>query len=264
MPLRFHDPLIVRRTRHEGGMIRHPLLRSLARGVLPAAIRRRVRHGRTPLRVNLGDLRRVTPISPWFGHDRGRPIDRYYIEGFLAEHAPDVRGRVLEVGDDTYTQRFGGAAVTRSDVLHVAAGHPGATIAGDLADGGMLPDEAFDCIILTQTLQLIYDVPAALRALHRSLAPGGVLLATCPGISQIDRGEWGRSWYWSFTTASIERLFDEHFPAGALRVESRGNVLSAIAFLEGLAVHELRPEELDAFDVCYPVSILIRAVKRTP
>lgn len=263
MPLRFHDALIAGRTRHEGGTIRHRLLRAFARRVLPAAIRRRVRHGRLLLRVNLGDLRRVTPISPWFGHDRGQPIDRYYIERFLAEHAGDVRGRVLEVGDDAYTRRFGGAAVTRSDVLHVAPGNPKATIVGDLAEGARMPAEAFDCIILTQTLQLIYDVPAAIRVLHQSLAPGGVLLATCPGISQIDRGEWGRRWYWSFTTASVRRLFDEHFPAGELSVEGRGNVLSAIAFLEGLAVHELRPDELDAFDACYPVSILIRAVKRT-
>ncbi|NIV33023.1 MAG: methyltransferase, partial [Anaerolineae bacterium] len=66
--------------------------------------------------VRFGGLRRVTPISQRFGYDRGRPIDRYYIEGFLAQHANDVRGRVLEIGDDSYTRQFGGNRVTTRDV----------------------------------------------------------------------------------------------------------------------------------------------------
>src|SRR5690348_8634455 len=34
-------------------------------------------------RVNFGDLRRLKPISVVWGFDRGRPVDRYYIEQFL-------------------------------------------------------------------------------------------------------------------------------------------------------------------------------------
>src|SRR5690606_18275839 len=109
-------------------------------------------------RVRFGDLRRVEPVSRVFGFDRGLPVDRYYIEAFLARHAGDVRGRVLEVGDDTYTRRFGGEHVTKRDVLHVVEGNPRATFVGDLSDAPGLPSDAFDCIILTQTLHLIYDV----------------------------------------------------------------------------------------------------------
>lgn len=61
---------------------------------------------------------------------RGQPVDRHYIERFLSAHASDVRGAVLEVGDNEYTRRFGGERVTTSDVLHVETGHPGATMAG--------------------------------------------------------------------------------------------------------------------------------------
>jgi len=57
--------------------------------------------------MDFARLRSVTPLSRGFGSDRGRPIDRHYIEGFLARHATDVRGRVLEFGDDAYTRRFG-------------------------------------------------------------------------------------------------------------------------------------------------------------
>ena len=47
-------------------------------------------------KVRFGDLKRLTPISPKWGLDRGRPIDRSYIESFLAQHASNIRGRVLE------------------------------------------------------------------------------------------------------------------------------------------------------------------------
>ena len=54
-----------------------------------------------------GMLRRVTPISTKWGFDRGLPIDRHYIENFLAVNADDIRGGVLEIGDNSYTRRFG-------------------------------------------------------------------------------------------------------------------------------------------------------------
>jgi SAM-dependent methyltransferase len=220
------------------------------------------RDGRVPVGgVRFGDLRRLTPISRHFGYDRGLPVDRYYVEGFLASHAPDIRGRVLEVGDNTYTRRFGGTGVRQSDVLHVTAGHPDATIVADLASAPHIPAEQFDCIILTQTLHLIYDVRAAMRTIWRILKPGGVLLATVPGISQVDRGAWGHSWYWSFTGQALRLLVDEAFPSSDVHIATYGNVLAACAFLHGLATAELSREELDHTDPHYQVVITLRAVK---
>jgi SAM-dependent methyltransferase len=217
---------------------------------------------RPPLgRVRFGDLRRVAPISAEFGFDRGLPIDRYYIEAFLDRHASEIAGRVLEVGDDSYTRRFGRDRVRRADVLHVRPGHPGATFAGDLTDAEVLPENAFDCIVLTQTLHLIYDLRLAVERLWRALAPGGVLLLTAPGITSLDRGEWGATWFWSLTAVSMRRLFGDVFGEDAILIEEYGNVLSATAFLQGLAVDELAREELDALDRAYPVIIALRARK---
>lgn len=237
--------------------------REAVRRLVPRAILRRVRPGSTPIpgRVDLGDLRRTWPMSRHFGFERGQPIDRHYVEAFLARHAGDVRGRVMEVGDATYTHRFGGSRVTTADVLHVHEGSPEATIIGDLASADHIPSDTFDCIVLTQTLHLIYDVPAAIRTLERILAPGGVLLATVPGISQIDVGQWRDSWYWAFTLLSARRLFADHFASPDVTIEGHGNVLAAVAFLEGLASTELRPDELAVVDPAYPVTITIRAVK---
>ena len=198
--------------------------------------------------VRFGDLRRTQPISREYGYDRGQPVDRYYIERFLSRHANEIHGRVIEIGDAAYTRQFGGTHVTKSDVLHVDESNPTATIVGDLADGDHIPASTFDCFVLTQTLQLIYDVRAALATVYRILKPGGVVLATVPGISQISNDEWGKTWYWAFTSLSARCLFEEVFPKGSVQVESHGNVLAATAFLQGLATHELRQEELDFAD----------------
>jgi hypothetical protein len=242
-------------------------LRRGARAVLPTAILRLLARMRgyaycPPVgRIRFGDMRRVTPISEWFGFERGLPIDRYYIERFLAGHSGDIRGRVLEMGDPNYTRQFGGDRVTQSDVLHVSEGNPLATFVGDLTCAEDIPSNTFYCVIVTQTLHLIYDIRAALATLYRILTPDGVLLLTVPGISQISRDQWKKSWCWSFTSLSIRRLLEEFFPAECVEVKSHGNVLAATAFLQGVATGELKSSELDFHDPHYEVLITGRASK---
>jgi SAM-dependent methyltransferase len=214
---------------------------------------------RRPLR--LGSLRRTTPISDHWGADRGLPIDRYYIEHFLAEHARCIRGRVLEVKDRAYTERFG-HSVSRSDVIDIDASNPTATIVADLADARSVAGESFDCFVLTQTLQFVYEVHAAIREAHRLLAPRGVLLATVPAVSKIDPNAGVERDFWRFTAASGRRLFATVFGEAQVDVRAYGNVLAAIGFLAGLAREDLSDAELDVQDGLFPVLIAIRAEKR--
>lgn len=213
--------------------------------------------------VRFGSFRRTTPISPIFALDRGFPIERYYIERFLASHADDICGRALEMGDDFYLNRFGEGRITRTDVLSVVENEH-ATIVGDLPTADHIPGDAFDCIVFTQTLQMIYDLKAALRQLHRILKPGGVLLLTSHGTSKIGRhlgrDDWGE--YWHITTMSAERLMAETFPGAEVEIGSYGNVLTAVCALHGLAAEELTTEELDYADRDFQVIVTIRAVKR--
>ena len=246
-------------------------IRAFVSAVLPVEFRRwvrgqqrRYRLQRKPTcRVNLGDLRRLRPISPVFGNDRGLPIDRYYIEKFLSADAKYIQKHVLEIGDNYYTIKFGSNRVTKSDVLNVVPRDQRTTIVADLTRADILPSDLFHCIILTQTLQMIYDFRSALKHLYRILRHDGVLLLTTHGISKIGRWEgidpWGE--YWHFTTQSLKRLFQEFFPAENVTVKSYGNVLSTIAFLHGLAVEELSTKELDHHDPNYELLITVRAVK---
>lgn len=213
--------------------------------------------------VDFGHFYRTRPISPIFGLDRGQPVDRYYIERFLEENASDIRGRALELGDATYIEKFGGDRVDRIDVLHVVEGNPQATIVADLTRADHVPSDLFDCVIFTQSLQMIFDMRAALRTLHRILKPGGVLLLTSHGISKIarrlGRDDWGE--YWHITTQSAERLLAETFPGGEVRVGSRGNVLGAVCYLHGIVAEEVDPRDLDACDPDFEVVVTARARK---
>lgn len=211
--------------------------------------------------VNMGDLRRATPVSAHWGFDRGLPIDRIYIEAFLQRHAADVAGHVLEVGDRLYTQRFGGPRVSVSDILHVSGGSA-ATIVADLAQPRALPEGTFDCIIFTQTLHLIFDVHRAVENLASALRPGGTLLMTVPGITKVDHDEWGSRQCWSFTAYSLDRIVREAGDWDDLAVIANGNVLAATAFLHGLAVSELTESELAFQDPLYQLVITARARKR--
>lgn len=263
-PVLYH---IVQRVRHPMNQIMGLLL-LLAQAALPVSIHHRLqtlwrarKSGPSVGAVRFGSLRRVTPMSRTFGFDRGQPIDRYYIDRFLATYAADIKGRVLEIGDNTYTRTFGGDRVTQSDVLHATEGNPQATFVGDLTRAEHIPSNAFDCVILTQTLQYIYDLRTAIATIYRILKPGGVVLVTVPGISQFGQDPWSQYWCWNFTTRSAQQLFAEAFSAANVIVGDHGNVLAATAFLYGLATQELRQQELDAHDPQYEVLITVRAVK---
>ncbi len=207
------------------------------------------------------NLRRLDPISRSFGFDRGIPIDRYYIDKFLSQNVHHIKGNVLEVAENTYTMRFG-KGVHKSDVLHVSKDAPNVTIVGDLCDLSTLPENAFDCFICTQTYNFIYDIQSALRGTRHLLKHGGVVLATVAGISQISRYDmdrWGD--YWRFTTLSAQRIFEKEFGTANVEIDSYGNVLSAISFLEGLSSRELSANELDYRDKDYQLLVTIVARK---
>lgn len=212
-------------------------------------------------RVRFGDLRRQEPFSRHFGTERGMPVMRYYINRFVESRAADITGAVLEVDQDSYTRRFG-RDVTRSDVVHPDNSNPKANVIADFAKAGHLPADTYDCIICTETLQYVYEIKDAIRHLYRMLKPGGVLLVTMMSISPIDAVEqprWGD--LWRLTTTCLDRLLKETFPAEGVDVSSRGNVLTATAYLYGLSVEDLEPEEVTFQDPAIQLVVCARAVK---
>lgn len=229
-----------------------------------SSLRARISAFRTRLRsrfIFFGTLRHTYPVNPGFGIGHGTPVDRYYMDRFLEARAHAITGRVLEIGDRESTNRFG-TGVTKSDVMHAVQGNPEATIVGDISCCPHIPDDSFDCIILLQTLHYVYDMEKAVAELHRILAPGGRLLCTVPGISQISRHDmerWGDRW--RLTSLSATELFATAFPAEKTEVLTFGNVLTALCLLEGITTEKLKPRELDAREEEYQLLVCIDAGK---
>jgi SAM-dependent methyltransferase len=212
--------------------------------------------------IDWGDFDRTQPINANWGYERGTPIDRYYIGRFLQRNAGCIRGRVLEVAGNEYTVKYGGDRVAKSDILHPNKGNPRATVIADLGDPDQVTDDLFDCIICTQTLQLVFDVNSAVANLYRFLKPGGVLLMSVPGISQICREDMDITVdYWRFTTAALQRLLEVHFPPDAVRIESYGNVKASVAFLHGVSEDEVSQEELLESDPQFQLLLTVSATK---
>jgi len=217
----------------------------------------------TPARghVNAGDFQRISPFSYDFGFDRGGAVDRFYIENFLDSNKQHITGRVLEIGDNAYTVRYGGSQVTQSDILHIDERNAKATYIGDITHVPQIPSECFDCIIFTQTLHLIYDFRSALRTCNRILKHGGCLLLTVPGITQVDYGDWKDYWLWSFTANSVRRVLRETFDERSVEVQTYGNVYVATAFLYGMGLPEVKKDFLLYHDPSYQVVISAKAIK---
>lgn len=133
---------------------------------------------------------------------------------------------MLEIKNSDYTERYG-SDIEHRDVLDLDPSNPRATIGADLTAADTVRSDQFDCFLPTRTLQLIYDTRSALAHAHRSLRPGGVLLATVPCISRIIPRYGLTDDYWRFTAASGAALFSGIFGAERVAVRPYGNVLTA-------------------------------------
>lgn len=208
-----------------------------------------------PGTAELGDLRRLTNLCHRYGRTRGTPIDRYYQERFLEEARSSIRGRVVEVGGRTSNREaFGTEEVTEWIALDIEPS-PEVTLVADITDPASLAAESVDTVLCFNVLEHIAEPQTAVDTLHRALRPGGVALALVPTVQRFHDPPHD---YWRPMPAGLLHLFR------AFRtVEPRtyGNVLTAMAALQGLAAEELEPEERDLADPRYPVTSALIARK---
>ena len=218
-----------------------------------------------PDRIGWGDLDTVSPISKTWGLDRGQPIDRYFIEEYLRQHAADIRGTAFEIKDAGYTRMFGAGRVTRTIVVDVDAANDSADLRADLTASDHFPAAAADCFVLTQTIHIIFDYAAALRTAMRVLKPGGVLLCTIPAVSRVnyENGGLESGDFWRMTRAAVARTFEELDDVASFEITTYGNVKTCAAFLYGLATEDLAPATLDFHDPWFPLLHGVRAIRKS-
>ena len=129
-------------------------------------------------------------------------------------------------------------------VVDISSQNADADLIADLSAPGTLPRSSYDCILLTQTLHIIYEFNEVVRNVHLALRRGGVALVTAPCVSRIDYETGVDGDFWRFTHASLRRLFAERFGIENVEVVAFGNVLSCIGFL-----HQIRSRKLSGWPI---------------
>ena len=204
----------------------------------------------------------VMPLNRTFGWERGRPVDRYYIEKFLEDNRELIGGDVLEIAENTYTMQFGEERVRNSYILHIEGWGENA-IKGNLETGEGIETEKFDTAIITQTLMFTYGIGQVAHNIYKMLKRGGRAFITVAGISQISRydaDEWDS--YFAFHEDAMRKLFVPLFGEENVDVQTHGNMKTAIALLYGLSYEDLKPKDFEVVDKDYPVIITTALYKR--
>jgi SAM-dependent methyltransferase len=201
------------------------------------------------------------PISDCYGYDRGTPVDRRYIEAFLRCHRHDICGHGAEIKTDSYLRRFGRDQVRHTTVIDIDPRNLQSQLRADLSRPRSLPTGTFDCIVLTQTLQLLADPAAALINCHQALHHGGALLVTVPCLGRISSSSRSQD-RWRFTPAGLWELFSAW--DGPVTVTGHGNLRVCLAALLGEAAEDLTPAELDHHDPDFPLVACAIAHRKSP
>jgi SAM-dependent methyltransferase len=199
------------------------------------------------------------PLSGDYGFERGKPVNRRYIESFLSEYQSDVHGSVLEVGGSRYSEALGGDRVAELTVVDIDTTNRGATLIADLAATESLNRDSYDCIFLIETLHLLPEPGICLENCWRALRPHGTLLITVPALKRLSPSH-PETDYWRFTPAGLEALMTRHWPA-PFSIRAYGNLFACIAFLLAHVVEECDDNDLDVPDPRFPLTVAAHARK---
>jgi len=200
----------------------------------------------------------LNPISDMYGFDRGKPVDRVYIEQFLAKNKKYIKGACLEIVDSHYTKMFGNGKVSRFDALDIFPSKK-ANIHGDLRNLIQVKSNVYDCLIITQTFNVVDDYYSTISESYRILKPGGVLLVTMPTISPCQNLKVNM---WRFSNEGMKYAISKYFGEKNVLSSGYGNLEAVKAFWVGLAKEDMTEKEISEKTNNIPLIIGAVAIKK--
>nr|AGS49959.1 putative methyltransferase [uncultured bacterium esnapd26] len=205
--------------------------------------------------IGWGQLRRLTPICPAFGTSRGTPIDRHYLNQFIAEIRDLVQGDVVEIGgEDGNKDVYGFTRASGYRGLDIKEA-PGVSLVGDAADPGIIPADSLDGIIAFNVLEHTARPWQVVDNMRQWLRRGGTAYCMVPSAQRLHGAPED---YWRPLPAALREMFGAW---SEQTVHQYGNPLSAVASLMGVAAEELDAVELGTYHPDYPVASCIVARK---
>ena len=202
-----------------------------------------------------GNLRRTIPFSATL-RIRARPADRSVLSAPFPERASRrITGDVLEVQS---TELHGALRphLTRTDSFDIEPRFNPTYLCDFAHCGGVIPDRAYDCLLLPNTLPHFRELDRCLAHALRVVRPGGTILASAAGLLPLtgDVPE-----YWRLTPDGWREKLGAAWPGATLEIAGHGNCLAAMAAQLGLALEELTDAELEVHDPRFPVLTTIAA-----
>jgi hypothetical protein len=204
--------------------------------------------------IDFGDLKRERPFCPHFGHFRGTPIDRYYLDRFIDEIRDEVKGVTLEIGGSKGNKelyKFNNATT----YLTMDLGGPDLDIVGDAHDPNIIEEASLDTVVLFNVLEHCEQPWAVVDNIYRWLKPNGQVVCMVPNAQRVHRVPFD---YWRILPDALNSIFSR-FPKRKLHVY--GNPVTVTASYYGIASEEFSREELDYYHENYPVANCIHAQK---
>jgi SAM-dependent methyltransferase len=133
------------------------------------------------------------------------PLARWLRDEAELARGREPKPRLLDVGCGIkpYEPFFAGVV---AEYVGVDVANPAAELEGTVEEIPV-PDESFELVLCTQTLEHAEDPARAVRELRRVVAPGGRVLASTHGVQVYHPNP---DDYWRWTHAGLERLFREN------------------------------------------------------
>jgi SAM-dependent methyltransferase len=154
------------------------------------------------------------PLAQWLRDEADRARRR------------EPKPRLLDVGCGVkpYEPFFRGAV---AEYVGVDVANPAAELEGTVEEIPV-PDESFDLVLCTQTLEHAEDPARAVRELRRVVKAGGRVLASTHGVQVYHPNP---NDYWRWTHAGLERLFRENAFWSAVTVTPGSGTTACIGML---------------------------------
>jgi SAM-dependent methyltransferase len=205
--------------------------------------------------VDWGSLRRSHPICKRFGFSRGTPIDRYYLDKFVAQIRNRVVGATVEIGGARQNRELYRLTNVSEYTAIDAEAHDYVDVVGDAHESSLLAPDSADSILAFNVLEHCADPWLVARNMHRWLRTGGCAFCMVPNAQRVHN--FPRD-YWRPLPDGVNWLFRDF---GSRELSQYGNPTSVIASHLGIAAEELTQAELDAQHPDYPVATCIVATK---
>ena len=203
--------------------------------------------------LDWGTMRRRFAICEWFGFSRGAPVDRYYLDRFVAEIRERVVGEVLEIGGRSANRElYGFPNVTRYQTLDMRPG-PGVDIVGDAHDPAIHPPDSVDSIVAFNVLEHCEQPWKVVENMRLWLRRGGWAFCMVPNAQRIHAMPRD---YWRALPEAVQWMFRDF---STREIRQYGNPTTVIAAYLGIAAEELSRDELDEIHLDYPVATCISA-----